>query len=136
MLALWEWQRLAESHGDYQIHWIKKDVLVLYTGMSLMLCAHSFYCDLSQLIVILAFGNVSGLNQLQTFIMCFNLQLNFMIYYIKEAFLLCIIQCATRSKVKYGHIIQNRKNTPCSLWSTYQFPIKYMQSIDPIENKT
>ena len=45
-----------------------KNVLVLYTGMSLMLCAHSLYCDRSQLIVLLAFENVSGLNKLQTFI--------------------------------------------------------------------
>ena len=45
-----------------------KNVLVLYTGMSLMLCAHSLYCDMSQLIVLFAFGNVSGLSKLQTFI--------------------------------------------------------------------
>ena len=45
-----------------------KNVLVLYTGMSLMLCAHSLYCDMSQLIVLSAFGNVSDLNKLQTFI--------------------------------------------------------------------
>ena len=45
-----------------------KNVLVLYTSMSLTLCAHSLYCDMSQLIVLLAFGNVSGLNKLQTFI--------------------------------------------------------------------
>ena len=43
-----------------------KKVLVLYTGMSLMLCAHSLFCDMSQLIVLLAF--VSGLYKLQTFI--------------------------------------------------------------------
>ena len=44
-----------------------KKVLVLYTGMSLMLCAHSLYCNMSQLIEVLAFGNVSSL-KLQTFI--------------------------------------------------------------------
>ena len=35
-----------------------QNVLVLYTGMSLMLCAHPLYCDMSQVIVLLAFGNV------------------------------------------------------------------------------
>ena len=47
---------------------LKKNVLVLYTDMSLMLFAHSLYCDMSQLIVLLAFGNVSGLNKLQSLI--------------------------------------------------------------------
>ena len=64
-----------------------------------MLWAHSLYYDMSQLIVLLAFGNVSGLKKLQTFIICYNLQLNFMFYYIKVAFLMCILQCDTRSKV-------------------------------------
>ena len=39
-----------ESHADNQNHRINKYVMVLYTGMSLMLCAHSLYCDMSQLI--------------------------------------------------------------------------------------
>ena len=78
-----------------------KNVLVLYTDVSLMLCAHSLYCDMSQLIVLLAFGNVPGLNKSQTFIIyCYNLQLNVIFYYIIVAFLLCILQCATRSKVQ------------------------------------
>ena len=47
---------------------LKKKVLVLYTSMSLMLCAHSLYCDMSHLIVLLAFRIVSGLKKLQTFI--------------------------------------------------------------------
>ena len=45
-----------------------KNVLVFYTGMLLMLCAHSLYCNISQVIVPLAFPNVSCLNKLQTFI--------------------------------------------------------------------
>ena len=56
-----------ESHAGNQSHRINKYVVVLYTSMSLMLCAHSLYCDMSQLIVLLAFRNVSGLNKLQTF---------------------------------------------------------------------
>ena len=33
-----------------------KNVILLHTCMSLMLCAHSLYCDMSQLIVLLALG--------------------------------------------------------------------------------
>ena len=54
-----------------------KKVLVLYTGMSLMLCAHSLFCDMSQLIVLFAFGNVSGLYKLQTFIILLQLAAEF-----------------------------------------------------------
>ena len=31
---------------------------------------------------------------------CFNLQLNFMFYYIEMGFLVCILQCATSPKVQ------------------------------------
>ena len=47
---------------------LKKNLLALYTGLLLMLCTHSLYCDMSQVIVHLAFGNVSGLKNLQTLI--------------------------------------------------------------------
>ena len=87
-----------ESNADNQSHWIK-NVLVLYTGMSLMLWVRSLYCDMSQLFVILAFRKVSGLNKLETFIIFgYNSQLYFTFYYIKVAFLMSILQCATRSK--------------------------------------
>ena len=89
-----------ESHADNQSHW-SKNALVLYTSMPLLLCAHSLYCDMSQLIVLLAFWNGSGLNKLQNiYHFWYNLQLNFMFYYIKLAFLMFILQCATRSRVQ------------------------------------
>ena len=75
------------------------------------LCAHFILSDMSQIIVLLTFGNGSGLNKIQTFISFVTI----CSYYIKVAFLLCILQCATRSKVQNWYIIQNRKNTICSL---------------------
>ena len=79
---------------------------------------------MSQLIVLLAFGNVSGLKKLQTFIICYNLQLTFMFYYIKVAFLICILQCATRSKVQILAHYAKKRNTPCIMLKRNQFSIK------------
>ena len=45
---------------------------------------------------------------------CYNLQLNFVFYYIKVVFLICILQCATRSKVQILALYTKYKNTPCS----------------------
>ena len=53
-----------ESHADNKAIEFRKYVGV-FTYMSLMLCAHSLYCDMSQLIVLLAYGNVKGLKKLQ-----------------------------------------------------------------------
>ena len=62
---------------------------------------------------------------------CYILQLNLMFYFIKVAFLICILQCATSSKTLYlSHYIK-KKNTTCSLWRTNQFSNRYIQSVGP-----
>ena len=45
---------------------------------------------------------------------CYNLQLNLMFYYIKVAFLICILQCALMSKVQVLALYTKYINTPCS----------------------
>ena len=45
---------------------------------------------------------------------CYNLLLNLMFYYVKVAFLICILQCAIRYKVQILALYANYKNTPCS----------------------
>ena len=55
---------------------------------------------------------------------CYNLQLKLMFYYIKVAFLMCILQCATRSKVQILAHYTNRINSSCMLRRTDQFSIK------------
>ena len=66
-----------------------------------MLCEYFLYCDMSQLIVLLAFGNVSGLNEVANlYLFCYILQLDFMLDYFIFAFLMCILQYATRSEVQ------------------------------------
>ena len=44
----------------------------------------------------------------------YNLQLNLMFYYLKVAFLVFVLQCATRSKVQILALHTKYKNTPCS----------------------
>ena len=69
--------------------------------MSLMLCEYFLYCDMSQLIVLLAFGNASGLNEFTNlYLFCYILQLNLMLDYFKFAFLMLILQYTTRSEVQ------------------------------------
>ena len=54
---------------------------------------------------------------------CYNLQLNFMFYYIKVAFLMCILQCATRSKVQIPAHYTELKSISFSLLKTKQFSL-------------
>ena len=65
-----------ESHTD-KIAVELNIVFALY--MSLGLCTQSVYCDMSQLVVLLAFKNVSGLNKLLTFYHNLHLNLCFII---------------------------------------------------------
>ena len=46
-----------------------------------------------------------------------------MFYYIKVAFLVCILQCATRSKVKIMAFYAKYKNTHCSCEGQIKFLI-------------
>ena len=93
---------------------MKKNVLVLYTGMSLMLCAHSLYCDMSQLIVLLAFGNVSGLSyKYLSFLSQFAAEFHFIIIsgLSDEHFTVCYKDSSSNT----GTLCKIEKNTPCSL---------------------
>ena len=102
--------------------------------LSLMLCTKSIYCDMSQVIVLLAFGNVSDLKKVtDVYHFCYNLQLNLMLYYIKVAFQICILQCATRSNVQILALYTMNK---ILLVVVKNKSIFYLINIDPIENKT
>ena len=95
---------------------IELNVLVLYTGMSKMLFAHSLYCDMSQPIVLIAFGNVSGLKSYKHLSFVLQFAAGFHVFYIKVAFLIRSLQCATRSKGQIlAHYTKYKKNTTCSL---------------------
>ena len=89
---------------------------------------------MSQVIVLLAFGNVSDLKKVtDVYHFCYNLQLNLMLYYIKVAFQICILQCATRSNVQILALYTINK---ILLVVEKDKSIFYLINIDPIENKT
>ena len=80
---------------------LKKYIVVIYRYVANVMCPLCILRHVSHRHMSFSIWECIRLEEVTNiYHFCYNLQLNFMFYYIKVAFLICILQCATRAKVQ------------------------------------